>query len=158
MMQLVFPATMLLELLSELRKSKKEAAAIVLAQPVHFAESNSWRLLVREHHVVPGNDYDIRSPTEVQPSSQFLVSCESRARKNGWSIVYCHSHPGATGLPIFSRKDDRTEKLLARYLGERFPDIPHISLLVGRERATELPDIGRIRIGPSCIRWEIAGI
>ena len=53
--------------------------------------------------------------------------------KNGWTIVYCHSHPLAKDRPLFSRHDDRTEASLMSYLLDRVPGVPHLSLLVGAE-------------------------
>ena len=133
MIDLVFPAPLLSELSSTLRERSEETAAVVLAQPVYFINKQYWRLLVQEVHVVPEREYDIRSTTEVQISGQFQLNCENRARKNGWSIVYCHSHPFARSTPSFSSQDDRTEAKLASYLEGRLPDVPHLSLLVGAE-------------------------
>ena len=133
MIDLVFPEPLLSDLSEALRGRSKETAAIVLARPVYFDDRQYWRLLVQEINVVPDFEYEIRSPAEVQMGGQFQLKCETRARKNGWSIVYCHSHPLAQGIPSFSSQDDRTEAELASYLGERLPDAPHLSLLVGAE-------------------------
>ena len=133
MIDLVFPAPLLSELSSALRERSEETAAVVLARPVYFDDRQCWRLLVQEVNVVPDFEYDIRSTTEVQISGQFQLDCENRARKNEWSIVYCHSHPLARSTPSFSGQDDRTEAKLASYLEERTPNVPHLSLLVGAE-------------------------
>ena len=133
MIDLVFPAPLLSELSSALRERNEETAAVVLARPVYFDDRQYWRLLVQEVHIVPDLEYDIRSNVEVQIGGQFQLNCENRARKNGWSIVYCHSHPLARNTPSFSSQDDRTEAKLAEYLEERLPDVPHLALLVGAE-------------------------
>ena len=133
MIDLVFPAPLLSDLLLALRSGEKETAAIVLARPIYFEDHNSWRLLVQEINVPPEMDYEIRSTTEVQLAGTYQVDLENRARMNKWSVVYCHSHPFAHGIPSFSTKDDRTEAELASYLGARVPDIPHFSLLVGAD-------------------------
>ena len=133
MIDLVFPAPLFSELSSALREKNEETAAVVLARPVFFSDRRYWRLLVQEVHVVPDDEYDIRLATEVQIDGQFQLNCESRARKHGWSIVYCHSHPLTQSIPSFSSQDDKTEVKLASYLQERLPDLPHLSLLVGAE-------------------------
>ena len=133
MIGLVFPEPLLSELSSALRERSEETAALALARPVHFDNRQCWRLLVQEVHLVPDLEYDIRSSTEVQIGGQFQLNCENRARKNGWSIVYCHSHPLTRNTPSFSSQDDRTEAKLASYLEDRLPNVPHLSLLVGAE-------------------------
>ena len=119
--------------MSAFRERSEETAAVVLARPVYFETRQYWRLLVQEVHLVPDLEYDIRSTVEVQIGGQFQLNCENRARKNGWSIVYCHSHPLARSTPSFSSQDDQTEAKLVSYLEERLPEAPHLSLLVGAE-------------------------
>ena len=133
MIDLVFPAPLFSELLLALRETNEETAAIILARPVYFRDRQYWRLLVQEVYVVPENEYSVRSATMVQISGQFQLNCENRARKNRWSIIYCHSHPLVRSIPLYSSQDDRTENQLASYLQERLPEVPHLSLLVGAE-------------------------
>ena len=148
MIDLVFPEPLLSELSSALRIGSKETAAIVLARPVYFHDNGHWRLLVQEVHIVPDSEYEIRSATEVQIAGQYQLKYEIRARKNGWTIVYCHSHPLAKDTPLFSRHDDRTEASLMSYLVDRVPSVPHLSLLVGAEgincRALDSDEVVRV--------------
>jgi hypothetical protein len=87
------------------------------------------------------------------PTAGFRLPIEKRARLEGLSLVYCHSHPAQQGTPAFSTIDDETEIPLARYASGRVPKVPHISLVIGAEgfrarvlgtaEAVEISEIGR---------------
>jgi molybdopterin-synthase adenylyltransferase len=131
MIRLVFPGTELDVLASSCRETHLETFALVLARPVEVAPK-SWRLLVISVHLAEQADCDIRTPTYVRPSAMFRLPLEKRARREGLSVIYCHSHP-AQARPAFSATDRGTERALARYASERFGAHPHVALLIGAE-------------------------
>ncbi len=132
MNKLVFPGRMLDELAETFRQTELESFALVLAKPATVSKRNT-RLLVQSIHIPTDTEYEVRSRTEVRPSAAFRLPLEKRARKEGLSLVYCHSHPAQRATPTFSTTDTRSEKPLATYAAERVPGVPHAALLVGAE-------------------------
>ena len=139
MIKLVFPNNELTDLASQFRAERLESFALILARPVKTSTKN-WRMLVQSIHVPAPDEYEQRSEVTVRPSAAFRLAIEKSARRNGLSLVYCHSHPREPGIPSFSGIDDKTEVLLATYSRDRVGTMPHIALLVGAEgfRAREL--------------------
>ncbi len=133
MIKLVFPNNELTDLASQFRAERLESFALILARPVKTSTKN-WRMLVQSIHVPAPDEYEQRSEVTVRPSAAFRLAIEKSARRNGLSLVYCHSHPREPGIPSFSGIDDKTEVLLATYSRDRVGTMPHIALLVGRRR------------------------
>jgi hypothetical protein len=150
MIKLVFPSTMLSELEAEFRKDSRESFGLILARPVQTA-GNGWRLLVHSIKIPSADEYEARSETQARPSAAFRLIWEKRARQEGLSLIYCHSHPQERGIPQFSEVDDATEGPLSRYAAERVPDVPHLALLVGTDgcAARELGGGNQVEV------WEI---
>lgn len=136
MIDLIFPGSSLSDLRTELHHDRLESAAILLAVPVRLPGNNCWRLLVKEVHVAPNDAYEERTPVAVRLKPDFGLPIEKKARQKNWSLIYCHTHPHQAGLPTFSAVDDLSEKDLAIYANSRNPGTPHLSLLLGRNRAS----------------------
>lgn len=132
MIDLIFAAPALSHLTEQLRHENLESAAILLAVPVRTSEG--WRLLVKEMHVPQDADYDYRTPVSVRLGGSFCLPIEKKARLQGLSLVYCHTHPREDGVPGFSAIDNRSEAALGPYASSRSPKAPHISILFGREQ------------------------
>jgi hypothetical protein len=130
MIQIAFPACSLDELRRGLADRDVESAAIVLCAPVHTAARDDWRLIVRETHVAGVDDYEERTASAARLKPEFGLPFERKARENGWSLVYCHSHVGAAPLRDFSPTDDVTEMALATYAEGRSPNVPHGAVLI----------------------------
>jgi len=130
---LVFPAPQLTELMNRFRQEQFESCAILLAAPV-CRDQAGWRLLVREIQVVPEGAYKRRTDRIAELKTEFLLPLEKRAARGRWSLIYCHSHPWQSGPPSFSPLDDETDGLAGSYLDSRIPGIPHLALLIGREK------------------------
>ncbi|MGH6810784.1 MAG: HesA/MoeB/ThiF family protein [Methylocella sp.] len=139
MIKLVFPKSELSDLARQFRAERLESFALILARPVQTS-AKDWRLLVQSIHVPAPAEYEQRSEVSVRPSAAFRLALEKRASRAGLSLIYCHSHPLESGIPLFSRIDDETEMPLATYSRDRIGKMPHIALLVGAEgfRAREL--------------------
>jgi hypothetical protein len=73
--------------------------ALLLARPAKVSKGNS-RLLVESIHIPADREYEVRSQYDVRPAAAFRLPLEKRARQEGLSLVYCHSHPttALTGL------------------------------------------------------------
>jgi hypothetical protein len=150
MIKLIFPKSALGDLATDFRRADLESFALILARPAKVSAEN-WRLLVKSIHVPAETEYEVRTRTEVRPSSAFRLPLEKRARREGLSIVYCHSHPDQRGTARFSGTDDRSEKPLAAYAAERVAGVPHTALLIGAEAiaARELGTSNEIEV------WEV---
>ena len=133
MIKLIFPERTLDDLADTFRRVDVESFALVLARPAQVSKQNT-RLLVESIHIPGEQEYEARSRTEVRPSATFRLPLEKRARMEGLSLVYCHSHPAQRGVPTFSSTDTLSEKPLAAYAAERVPGVPHGALLVGADR------------------------
>lgn len=134
MITLAFPAPSLQDLRAKLWDSELESAAVVLCVPVKLHSTGGWRLLVKELHIASTDHYEERTSIAVRLSSQFCLPLEKRAKVQGWSVVYVHTHPHADEA-AFSPVDDRAEAPMADYLRMRCPDVPHASLLLSRAGA-----------------------
>jgi len=153
MIQLVFPGESLAKLAATVRGDTRESFALLLAQPVR-AGRDKRRLLVNAVHQPGPGEYEARSEVTAHPTAGFRLPIEKRARLEGLSLVYCHSHPAQRGTPAFSTIDDETEILLARYASGRVPNVPHVSLIIGADgyrarvlgtgEAVEISEIGRV--------------
>jgi len=144
---LVFPAPQLEKLREQLAHRWLESAAILLAVPVARGASGP-RLLLRAMAIPTEADYVKRTATEVELKPEFGLAFEKTAARQGWSLVYVHTHPVQKNEPSFSPIDDRAETRLAPYARMRSPDAPHISLLLGKERliARELGSSNPVRV------------
>jgi hypothetical protein len=129
MIKLVFPDKALVALRTALWNEALESAAILLCQPTNLAGEDDWRLHVREAHVAQPDDYEERTAVFVRLKAAFGLPYERKARENGWSLVYCHTHPHQKGEARFSAIDDRSEIALAGYASSRSPGVPHCALL-----------------------------
>lgn len=159
MIKLVFPGNSLSQLGASVRGRQLESFVLALARPVRVGRGN-WRLLVESVHIPDADGYEVRSATAVGATVRFRLPIEKRARLEGLSLVYGHSHPLEPGRPAFSAFDGQTELPLARYAAGRVPKVPHVSLLVGAEgyrgrvlggtEEIEIWEIGRkiTRLGP----------
>lgn len=127
---ILFPGKSFTDLRTALSGNTDESCSLVLAAPVRSPEGK-WRLLVREVHVAPENGYEIRSRISARLKPEFLLPLESRARKAGWSVIYCHTHPDQ-GFPEFSDIDDKAEAAWRVFLADRMPGRPHVAVVFGR--------------------------
>ena len=156
MMKLIFPEKLLSDLAQKFRQERLESFALILARATPVSPQG-YRLLVQSIHVPAPDEYEIRSEVCAQPTAAFRLAIEKSARKEGMSLIYCHSHPCQGGIPYFSEIDDGTEKPLAKYAQDRVPGAPHVSLLIGSEgyRTRELgcgAAVELLEIGPRLVR------
>lgn len=125
-----------------------ESVALLLCAPIQLPDSLGWRLIVREAHVAPDSAYEERTEVSAKISPAFGLPFEKRARTNGWSLVYCHSHPHQDGSAEFSNVDDDAEVQLAQYAENRSPGVPHLALLLSKVSvaARRLGGAERVRV------------
>jgi hypothetical protein len=144
---LAFPAPQLAKLRAQLAHCNLESAAILLAVPVPRGE-NGPRLLVKAMAIPTEADYLTRTATEVELKPEFALLFEKTAARQGWSLVYVHTHPAQENEPSFSPIDDRAEARLASYARMRSPQALHVALLLGKERliARELGASNPVRV------------
>lgn len=133
MIDLVFPAPQLEILREQLAHRWLESAAILLAVPVARGE-NGPRLLLQAMAIPTEADYAKRTATVAELKPEFGLPFEQTAARQGWSLVYVHTHPMQESEPSFSPIDDRAEARLAPYARMRSPEAPHVALLIGKER------------------------
>jgi molybdopterin-synthase adenylyltransferase len=131
MIRLIFPAGDLDKLRQGLWHDSLESAAILLCTPVHAG--TDWRLVVRETHIVPDDQYVERSPVAVTVHPAFGLPVEKKASIYGWALIYCHTHPHQTSMAAFSPIDDESEVALAEYAGRRSLGVPHCALVFAKE-------------------------
>src|SRR5262249_13063669 len=110
MSRLVFTSETLSRLKTELLKQSDETCAILFGRSV-VKHGGIVRLVGREIQFVADGDYLRRSPKAAQLSPEVVAAAAKRARRNGESIVFVHSHPFA--FDEFSSIDDEGEKMLS---------------------------------------------
>lgn len=153
MINLVFAGESLTKLAAGFRDVSLESFALLLARPVRVRRRD-WRLLVESVHLPSDTQYEVRSEIRAGATASFRLPIEKRAHLEGLSLVYCHSHPGERGRPVFSDFDDQAEGPLSRYSASRVPTVPHLALLIGAEgyrarvlgcrEEAEIWEIGRV--------------
>lgn len=126
---IVFPGKTFEQLKISLLNDENETCAILLAVPSQSPNGN-WRLLIRETHIAPNDAYEMRSPIFSRLNPNFLVPLEFRAREEGLSVVYCHTHPNQV-VPKFSIVDDDAERAWKIFLDSRLSGRPHIAIVFG---------------------------
>ncbi|MBC9880871.1 ThiF family adenylyltransferase [Bradyrhizobium sp. INPA01-394B] len=131
MIQLVFGPGDFERLRHDIWHTTLESAAILLCEPDKLGED--WRLAVREMHVVPDDQYEVRTAVSIRLNPTFGLPIEKKASLKGWSLVYCHTHPHQTASATFSPVDDNAEVALAEYANRRSPSVPHCALLFAKE-------------------------
>lgn len=100
------------------------------------------RLLCREVILVSEAHYRDRKSDFLSIDAQGFVPLAKRAKLEGLSVVFVHSHPD--GFLEYSEQDNREEPKLQEFLQLRVPDQLHGSLLL-----TETGIIGRVWTGDS---------
>jgi molybdopterin/thiamine biosynthesis adenylyltransferase len=89
------------------------------------------RLLVREIDIPGQEDYAAQGKCEAVLTPHYVARVTKRARRDGQSLIFTHSHPG-NSPPEFSWADDDGEEHLARFLGWRHPDHLCAALVMSR--------------------------
>jgi proteasome lid subunit RPN8/RPN11 len=130
MSRLVLTSELLIQLRTELLESPQETCAVLFGRAV-IKNGLLVRIVVRDIQRLTAADYQQRSEISAQLGPDIVAEVTQRARKNGESLVFVHSHPFA--LNEFSSIDDVGEKLLFEFLSSRTPGIIHATLLVTPE-------------------------
>lgn len=138
MIELVLAATDADAIRGELTGGKNEACAILYANETSRADG-TVRLLVHEIQFPTADDYTKRGLIEAELSPEFVARVTKRARREKYSLIFAHSHPGIEA-PVFSLIDSLGEKRLAAFLAHRHPALEHAALVVseGGMRARRL--------------------
>ena len=132
MKTLVFGGEIFADLKVAFQAHDDESCALLLAAQV-TDNLGATRLLVQEIHLVAEDAYSRRSPIEAEIRPEALVPLVQRAKAEGLSVVFAHSHPKVTGMPVFSKVDDAGEAKLAEFLMRRIPDKTHAALVVSSD-------------------------
>ncbi len=93
-------------------------------------------LLVREVVPVTPEGFQTQESLRLTIAPEFTNRVLKRCRSERRSVVLCHSHPFAEGGISYSKVDNEGELLLFRNFYERIPDLPHASLLFGKDVVT----------------------
>ncbi len=150
MIDLVLTHSDQLTLFEKLVGHGTERCAVLLARQVKG--KNDFRLLVREVLFPVYSDYVRSGVAEAELSPVFVAAVTQRARRDGYSLVFVHSHPGDSP-PYFSVVDDDGEQRLAAFLAHRIPLATHAALVIsaGGANARILgtdTDIRVVSLGP----------
>jgi molybdopterin-synthase adenylyltransferase len=138
MIELVCPSSELAALRSSLFDEAMEKCCVLLAARSTRSDA-TFRLLCREVVYPQPDEYVLQSVSNATLSPHFVARVSKRARQEGLSLVFVHTHPFER-TPSFSSLDDDGELVLATFLEMRQPGVPHVALVIGREslRAREL--------------------
>jgi hypothetical protein len=131
MTRILFGGTSYSDMAASLMLAEDETCAILLATSSSAASDGS--LLVCEIHPAPEHAYTVRTNTKAELSPEFLVPLIQRARQEGLSVIFVHTHPFAEGEPTFSPVDDDGERRLAEFLSRRIPTLLHAAIVVGAD-------------------------
>lgn len=104
-----------------------ETAAFVLAEAV-LTPAGAWRLLVSDVVVPPETAYLERTIDRVTLAPEFVADMLRRARDEGRTVFWVHSHPGGPLAP--SQRDLQGEYNLLPRLQYHAPQVPHGRLIL----------------------------
>jgi molybdopterin/thiamine biosynthesis adenylyltransferase/proteasome lid subunit RPN8/RPN11 len=123
-----------------------ESCAILFANETKRIDGTS-RLLVREILFPELDNYTKRESARAELNPEYVAVITKRARRDGVTIVFAHSHPGSN-FPSFSQIDLMGEERLSTFLAHRHPNLTHSALVVskGGMRARRLGTAQEIRI------------
>jgi molybdopterin/thiamine biosynthesis adenylyltransferase len=110
-----------------------EHAAVVLAG-IHHSERRT-RLLARELHVVPAEDFPPGRYGYRQTAARFVAEFGSRAGEQGLAYVALHSHPGAERVVGLSGDDLASHRRLYPHLLDLTGGVPVAGVALGRASA-----------------------
>src|SRR5438132_5100422 len=122
MSRLVFTSEFLSSLRGNLLKHRQETCAILYGRAVEVSGKLA-RIVVRESTHPQPEAYKSRSSAGVQLKPEFVSEAVQRARRNGESVIFVHTHPFP--LNQFSEIDDEGERDLVPFLRGRIPNLPH---------------------------------
>lgn len=143
-----FAAPAFAELLAALLTDQsRESCAIAYAHYDTAAES--WVVMVAAP--APEDAYEHRNATSATLKSAFVVEVANRARAEGLSVVFVHTHPWAHGSPQFSPVDDAGETDLMAFFTRRVPNGAHLAMVVGPEGCRAR----RLGCGTEVPVWEV---
>lgn len=112
-----------------LGSSPEESAAILVCG--YWAQRSTSKLLVRDIIPVPDQAYVRRSPSYLEIAPTFVARCLKKARQDGLSLVFAHSHPLCDDVEL-SDVDTAGEERLMPVVFQRAPNRPHGTLVLGR--------------------------
>lgn len=128
MMELLIAAADAAAIRTNLLGGDSEKCTILYA--THTVRSDrTVRLLVRDMELPSPSDYTRRGALEAELSPEFVARITKRARGEGNTIVFVHSHPG-TDAPLFSSIDWKGEQHLRGFLAHRHSSAPHVAMVV----------------------------
>ncbi|HKW00741.1 MAG TPA: ThiF family adenylyltransferase [Vicinamibacterales bacterium] len=115
-----------------------ERSGVLFASQARRSDG-SLRLLVREYELPRAEEHITQEFARVVLKPEFVARVAKRARREGLSLIFAHSHPGLSS-PRFSATDDEGERHLAAFLERRHQAGPHASLVIslGGVRARQL--------------------
>ena len=114
MIELVIGAEDIENLRSKLTGESVEGCAILIASEVRRADG-SVRLLVRQAQFPESRDYKRREKFRVELSPDFIARVTKKARREGQTLVFVHSHLGKEA-PLFSLTDDEEKATFPHFL------------------------------------------
>lgn len=116
----------------ELRSMREELLAHrdVEACAIAFARATHDRLVVRDIIYPDATDYARRTRVAAELKPEYLFEQSVRAKRDGLSLVFVHSHPFDDGQPEFSSVDDAGEERLASFLANLLGERPHAAIVV----------------------------
>jgi molybdopterin/thiamine biosynthesis adenylyltransferase len=128
MIELVLAADDSAAILTELIGDDTEKCAILYAKQT-VRPDGVVRLLAREIEVPLSADYARRGFLEAELNPEFVARVAKRARREGYALVFVHSHPGLEA-PTFSPVDSEGEAHLAAFFARRHPSLIHSALVI----------------------------
>ena len=132
MSRLVLTSDFLSSLRENLLKHKQETCAILYGRAVDVGGKLA-RIVVRESDYPQPEAYNSRTSVRVQLKPEFVAEAVQRARRNGESVIFVHTHPFS--LNQFSAVDDAGEQELAPFLRSRIPHVTHAAMLLTPEKS-----------------------
>lgn len=130
MIELILASTDAEALRNALTSSEQEGCAVLYASQTTRSDG-VIRLLVREIQFPDQADYTHRGINGAELNPGFVAQVTKHARRENYSLIFVHSHPGHS-FPTFSSTDSEGESRLAAFLAHRHPTPLHAALVISK--------------------------
>ncbi|MHB8345877.1 MAG: HesA/MoeB/ThiF family protein [Acidiferrobacterales bacterium] len=146
MIELRIAATDLQTLRSTLLGTEREQCAVLFACHGR-GEDGRDRLLIRDMTLPENGDYTKSGIDHAELRPEFVARVAKRARLEGLSLIFVHTHPGEKA-PHFSLIDDQGEAELAAFLARRGQTNIHAAMVLSSRglRARVLAQPEEVRV------------
>jgi hypothetical protein len=98
-----------------------------------FAKPEEDHLLVENAYLIPADAWAVQLDVYLEMKDSARARVMNEARRGGWAVVDCHSHPGAGDDVWFSPSDIAGIAAFAQYAKWKLDGKPYVAMVWGEQ-------------------------